>query len=115
MDDKSIARALDLGDALERELQHVNQNPIIAPLVLAARRAAIEATRELVGMDFTLPSVLPRALALQQAIHRFVDLKAWIDTTRERARAAFDCLDPAERDEVMTLLHGPQTRELNDA
>jgi hypothetical protein len=119
MDDKTIAKALDLGEALERELRRDNTNPVLKALTLSARRGAIEAIRGLIELDPydpTTPAVYAR---LQNEVRRFTDLIRWTIGTREAAEAAeqaYDLADHDERQAIEDLLLGPQTpRELNDA
>src|SRR5213076_3100233 len=102
MDDKAIAKALALGDLLDAELNLPRKGAIV-PLVAHARRQAIEATRALIGLDFTAADAWRKALNHQNDIQRFVGLVLWVRDSIEAAEAAFEILPKDEREAFVTL------------
>lgn len=103
MDDLSyqvIAKAIDIGDRIEKDFTTDKGGPIVY-LFVAARAEAIEAMRALIDVD---PTDTRAVMRLQNEVHRLQQLTTWINGALQRGQEAFDSLDQQQKIEVASYL-----------
>jgi len=106
-----IARALDIGDAIEAELK---SRGAIAHFGAYAKDESIAATREIIDLDPYDDGFLQRFARLQNTIRRYQELAAWTRLSLHEAKDAYDTLPEHEKRDMLQYLTAPQTQEVND-
>jgi hypothetical protein len=110
MDDTTIARAINLFDAVEQDMRNPKESVVYA-LALSARAEAIDAMRQLLTVG---PFDGQRIAQLQAEVRRYAEMGVWLREVRSDARDAFNSLDDEERQDVIAFLSPPNEKP-NDA
>jgi hypothetical protein len=102
LDEKTIARALRLGEAINAALKGrlKPSDDVIVALLLKAQRCAIEAMGRLAETE---PGDLLAIRQEQNEVHRYRDLVTWITQFRADYDEAMDVVDEADRDAIRDL------------
>jgi hypothetical protein len=106
-----IARALDIGDAVEAELK---SRGAIVHFGAYAKGEAISAAREIIDLDPFETGFPQKFAALQNTIRRYQELSAWTRMSLHEAKDAYDTLPEHEKREMLQYLTAPTTHEVND-
>lgn len=107
MDEKTIRRALDLGNQIEAD--RLSGGPLTR-LVAYARKGAIEAIRALLDAD---PTDAKEIYRLKNEVERFRELVDWVRDAQTAAEEHWQTLSEQEREEVIGLLE-PHHEPMDD-
>jgi hypothetical protein len=113
MNASDIARALDIGDAVDGETTSQVKGAIVH-FAAYAREEAICAARELVDLDPFSDGFKSNFARLQNTTRRYQELVAWVHASRAEATEAYELLPDDEKNEMAAILR-PRHEEVNDA
>lgn len=113
MNASDIAKALDIGDAVDGETTSQVKGAIVH-FAAYAREEAILAAKEMVDLDPFAETFRADYARLQNQTRRYQELVAWVHASRAEAAEAYELLPDDEKNEMAALLR-PRHEEVNDA